>query len=61
LIDELQLFERRVAALTQENEARLRETRLHLYDSGAQLVSRSKIPDRPIRENGSFLKLPNKR
>jgi hypothetical protein len=53
LIDELQLFGRKVQALTRANEQRLIATRLHLNESGAQLVSRSG-PNRPLRMNGSF-------
>jgi len=56
LIDELEHFECKVEALTRDNEARLLATRAHLHDSDAQIASRSKDPNRPLRLNGSFLR-----
>ena len=62
LIEDLQMFDATVAALIRENEIRIRATRSHLYDSEAQIVSRSKDPARPRRQNGSFLqRLPRQR
>jgi hypothetical protein len=55
LIVELDRVERRTSMLVRQNEARVIATRCHLNDTAIQLAKDSDEPDRPIRENGSFL------